>query len=77
MNQKQTLCLVALAGLLTGAALDRLIFTKTNTFGTLYFDESDEEKDSYTIEIDDLDTLPNKKHVLLKVTRIAQKNQSL
>lgn len=35
--------------------------------GSLKIDQSKPEKDTYRLEIDDLDTLPKKKQVILKV----------
>ena len=58
--------IIYLAGFLTGGAIAScILYSKID--GTLKIDHSNLEKDVYRIEIGDLDILPYKKHVILKV----------
>jgi hypothetical protein len=60
--------LFVLIGLLVGSIISNIIFfIRYRTVGTLRIDHSDPVKDVYRIEIDDLDGLIKKKHVILKV----------
>ena len=58
--------LIYLAGFLTGGAVAScILYSKID--GILKIDHSDSKKDVYRIEIGDLDILPYKKHIILKV----------
>ena len=58
--------LIYLAGFLTGGAVAScILYSKID--GILKIDHSNFEKDVYRIEIGDLDILPYKKHIILKV----------
>lgn len=63
------LALTTLGGMAIGAFLERTIYIKRNTFGKLKIDTSDSEKDCYSIEINDLSQLKNKKHVVLLIEK--------
>ena len=58
--------LIYLAGFFTGGAIASCILYSKND-GILKIDHSDSKKDVYRIEIGDLDVLPHKKHIILKV----------
>ena len=58
--------IIYLAGFLTGGAVvSCILYSKID--GILKIDHSDSKKDVYRIEIGDLDILPHKKHIILKV----------
>ena len=58
--------IIYLAGFLTGGAFAScILYSKID--GALKIDHSDSKKDVYRIEIGDLDVLPHKKHIILKV----------
>ena len=58
--------IIYLAGFLTGGAVAScILYSKID--GALKIDHSDSKKDVYRIEIGDLDVLPHKKHIILKV----------
>lgn len=58
--------IIYLAGFLTGGAVAScVLYSKID--GILKIDHSDSKKDVYRIEIGDLDILPHKKHIILKV----------
>ena len=58
--------IIYLAGFLTGGAVAScILYSKID--GILKIDHSNFEKDVYRIEIGDLDILPYKKHIILKV----------
>ena len=58
--------IIYLAGFLTGGAVATCaLYFKID--GALKIDHSDSKKDVYRIEIGDLDVLPHKKHIILKV----------
>ena len=68
--------LFVLIGLLVGSIISNIIFfIRYRTVGTLRIDHSDPVKDVYRIEIDDLDGLIKKKHVILKVDNNADLSQ--
>ena len=68
--------LFVLIGLLVGSITSNIIFfIRYRTVGTLRIDHSDPVKDVYRIEIDDLDGLIKKKHVILKVDNNADLSQ--
>ena len=58
--------IIYLAGFLTGGAVAScVLYSKID--GILKIDHSDSKKDVYRIEIGDIDVLPYKKHIVLKV----------
>ena len=58
--------IIYLAGFLTGGAVAScILYSKID--GILKIVHSDSKKDVYRIEIGDLDVLPHKKHIILKV----------
>ena len=58
--------IIYLAGFLTGSVVATcVLYFKID--GALKIDHSDSKKDVYRIEIGDLDVLPHKKHIVLKV----------
>lgn len=58
--------IIYIAGFLTGGAVAScVLYSKID--GALKIDHSDSKKDVYRIEIGDLDILPHKKHIVLKV----------
>lgn len=68
--------LFVLIGLLVGSIISNIIFfIRYRTVGTLRIDHSDPVKDVYRIEIDDLDGLIKKGHVILKVDNNADLSQ--
>lgn len=63
-------------GVLVGSIVSNVIFfVRYGMAGTLRIDHSNPEKDVYRIEIDDLDGLSKKKHVILKVDNNADLSQ--
>ena len=73
MKQKQMICLVGLVSFSAGVVLDRIIFNASNTFGELLINKTNHKKDSYSIDIYDLDGLENKRRVILKVKKFNDK----
>lgn len=68
--------LFAVIGILVGLIISNIIFSiRYRKAGTLRIDHSNPEKDVYRIEIDDLDGLSKKKHVILKVDNNANLSQ--
>ena len=68
--------LFAVVGVLVGSIISSIIFSiRYRKAGTLRIDHSNPEKDVYRIEIDDLDGLSKKKHVILKVDNNADLSQ--
>lgn len=68
--------LLILIGLLVGSIVSNIIFfIHYRKAGTLRIDHSDPAKDVYRIEIDDLDGLSKKKHIILKVDNNADLSQ--
>ena len=63
------LALTTLGGMAIGVLLEHTIYIKRNTFGKLKIDTSDSNKDCYSIEINDLSQLKNKKHVVLLIEK--------
>lgn len=61
-----------IAGVLTTNIVSRL----KPKAGTLRIDHSNPEKDVYRFEIDDLDNLSKKKHIVLKVDNYADLSQN-
>ena len=68
--------LFAVVAVLVGSIISSIIFSiRYRKAGTLRIDHSNPEKDVYRIEIDDLDGLSKKKHVILKVDNNANLSQ--
>ena len=68
--------LFAVVGVLVGSIISSIVFSiRYRKAGTLRIDHSNPEKDVYRIEIDDLDGLSKKKHVILKVDNNANLSQ--
>ena len=68
--------LFAVIGVLVGLIISNIIFSiRYRKAGTLRIDHSNPEKDVYRIEIDDLDGLSKKKHIILKVDNNANLSQ--
>lgn len=61
---------IGLCGVIVG-----LIISRMRTYGTLRIDTSNPEKDVYKIELKDLDGLPKKKYIVLKVDPKAKLSQ--
>ena len=66
--------IIYIAGFLTGGAVASCILYRTID-GVLKIDNSNFEKDIYRIERKDLDVLPYKKHIILKVDNAADLSQ--
>lgn len=62
-------------GVIAGAIMTNLLRLVHTSFGTLMIDCSDPEKDTYSLEVGDLDKLTKKKRVELKVVRITTFSQ--
>ena len=59
--------IIGFGGFLIGIVVGLLIANSKTVMGSLIIDDTDENKDVYRIEIDNLDVLPKKKQILLKV----------
>lgn len=55
-------------GIVVGAVISNIVRIIWLSDGVLKIDQTDPDKDTYRLEIDDLDILPKKKTVILKVT---------
>ena len=55
---------------LSGIDLKTLIVNSKTKFGVLKIDRSKDEKDLYSLELGDLDSLEGKKRIILKVEEI-------
>ena len=58
---------IGFIGLIIGIIIGSLLASSKTVIGSLIIDDTDENKDVYRIEIDNLDVLPKKKQILLKV----------
>ena len=58
---------IGFIGLIVGIIIGSLLANSKTVMGSLIIDDTDENKDVYRIEIDNLDVLPKKKQILLKV----------
>lgn len=54
-------------GVIIGIVVGLLIANSKTIIGSLIIDETDEKKDVYRIEIDNLDVIPKKKRISLKI----------
>ena len=59
--------IIGFAGLIVGIIVGALIANSKTIIGSLIIDDTDENTDVYRIEINDLDIIPKKKRILLKV----------
>lgn len=60
--------MIFILGFATGGIIVDIVLIFYYKFeGILKIDHSNPDKDIYRIEIDDLDELPNKKHIVLKI----------
>lgn len=58
---------IGFGGFLVGIVVGLLIANSKTVMGSLIIDDTDENIDVYRIEINDLDVIPKKKRILLKV----------
>lgn len=54
-------------GIAVGVCISNLIHFIQSSYGTLTIDQSKPDKDMYKLEIENLDVLPKKKSVVMKV----------
>lgn len=73
---KITLLAMFFVGLLLGFCIACIVHLLRGVSGTLKIDRHDPEKDVYRLEIDDLDSIPKKKHIVLKVDAKADLSQN-
>lgn len=59
--------IIGFGGFLIGIVVGLLIANSKTVMGLLIIDDTDENTDVYRIEINDLDVIPKKKRILLKV----------
>ena len=59
--------IIGFIGLLIGIIIGALLAISKTVMGSLIIDDTDENTDVYRIEINDLDVIPKKKRILLKV----------
>lgn len=59
--------IIGFAGLIIGIIIGVLLSNSKTVMGSLIIDDTDETTDVYRIEINDLDIIPKKKRILLKV----------
>lgn len=57
----------AIAGMLFGSIIEKVLFIKNNRFGKLIINETDPEKDIYNLEVNDISGVSSKKYIVLKV----------
>lgn len=62
----------SIIGLVLGLALSTLIMSLRSTSGTFQINDSNPEKDIYKLEIEDLDSLRNKRFIVFKVKNESQ-----
>ena len=62
--------IVFIFGFLSGIVLKTLIVNSKTKFGVLKIDRSKDEKDLYSLELGDLDSLEGKRRIILKVEEI-------
>ena len=61
-------------GILIGVVITSIIKACTKNDGILRIDQTNPEKDTYRLEINDLDILPRKKKIVLKVENVYEKS---
>ena len=59
--------IIGFVGLLIGIIIGALLAISKTVMGSLIIDDTHENTDVYRIEINDLDVIPKKKRILLKV----------
>lgn len=59
--------IIGFAGLIVGIIIGVLLSNSKTVMGSLIIDDTDETTDVYRIEINDLDVIPKKKRILLRV----------
>lgn len=59
--------MIGFGSFLIGIVVGVLLSNSKTAIGSLIIDDTDENTDVYRIEINDLDVIPKKKHILLKV----------
>ena len=59
--------IIGFVGILIGIIIGSLLANSKTVIGSLIIDDTDENTDVYRIEINDLDVIPKKKQILLKV----------
>ena len=59
--------IIGFAGFIVGIIIGALIANSKTIMGSLIIDDTDKNTDVYRIEINDLDIIPKKKRILLKV----------
>lgn len=59
--------IIGFGGFLVGIIVGLLIANSKTIMGSLIIDDTDKNTDVYRIEINDLDVIPKKKRILLKV----------
>lgn len=64
-----------LIGVLIGSVVSNIIFYCRASSGVFRIDHSGPEKDVYRFEIDDLDKLDKKRHLILKIDHNANLSQ--
>lgn len=58
---------LAVAGILFGSIIEKVLFVKNNRFGKLIINETDPEKDIYNLEVNDIVGVSSKKYIVLEV----------
>ena len=72
MKKSLIISLSFLGGIVVGSLVDRIIYIKRNTYGVLEINNSNPDKDVYVMNwnnLNDLDSIPNKKYVLFKIKK--------
>lgn len=64
-----------LTGIIVGLIVTTTIVGVKSAIGTLRIDSSNEEKDIYRLDIHDLEKVPNKKYIILRVDKNANLSQ--
>ena len=59
--------IIGFVGFIVGIIIGALIANSKTIMGSLIIDDTDENTDVYLIEINDLDIIPKKKRILLKI----------
>lgn len=67
--------IIFILGALAGGLIVNVFYFRHGTAGVLRIDQSNPEKDVYRFEVYDLDNLPKKKRVLMKVDCSADLSQ--
>lgn len=64
------------AGVIFGAVIANVLRLVWTGFGTLKIDRSNPEKDLYMFEVNDIDSLPRKKRIVLKIVKTTNLSQN-